>query len=83
MFWDVDEVLFEGKVSSQTENLKTECKDWTNRSLHLRQVYINFILSKVPTLDHYFLHVFLLNMLNLPGFLQWLKLQVSCSLNHS
>ncbi|KAJ6668620.1 hypothetical protein lerEdw1_012102 [Lerista edwardsae] len=40
LFWDVDEMLFEGKTSSQTEGLKTECKDWTNRSLHLRQAYV-------------------------------------------
>lgn len=38
-------MLFEGKVNSQTENLRAECKDWTNRSLHLRQVFIQFDLS--------------------------------------
>ncbi|XP_074848993.1 protein FAM149A isoform X2 [Carettochelys insculpta] len=35
-FWDVDEMLFEGKVNSQRKSLQTECEEWTKRSLHLR-----------------------------------------------
>ncbi|KAM3832110.1 protein FAM149A isoform 2-T2 [Vipera latastei] len=53
MFWDVDEVLFEGKVSSQTENLKTECKDWTNRSLHLRILGKQLLFPKDEGFQHY------------------------------
>ncbi|XP_023370677.1 protein FAM149A [Otolemur garnettii] len=36
LFWEVEELLFEGKVSPQTQNLLGECSDWTRRSLHLR-----------------------------------------------
>ncbi|XP_039218367.1 protein FAM149A isoform X3 [Crotalus tigris] len=53
LFWDVDEVLFEGKVSSQTENLKTECKDWTNRSLHLRILGKQLLFPKDDGFQHY------------------------------
>ncbi|XP_025029435.1 protein FAM149A, partial [Python bivittatus] len=53
LFWDVDEMLFEGKVSSQTENLKTECKDWTNRSLHLRILGKQVLFPKDEGFQHY------------------------------
>uniref|UniRef100_A0A8D2LU93 Family with sequence similarity 149 member A n=1 Tax=Varanus komodoensis TaxID=61221 RepID=A0A8D2LU93_VARKO len=53
LFWDVDEMLFEGKVSSQTENLKAECKDWTNRSLHLRILGKQLIFPKDEGFQHY------------------------------
>nr|XP_020135811.1 protein FAM149A isoform X1 [Microcebus murinus] len=36
LFWEVEEMLFEGKVSPQTQNLQDECREWTRRSLHLR-----------------------------------------------
>ncbi|NXJ09267.1 F149A protein, partial [Odontophorus gujanensis] len=36
LFWDIDEMLFEGKVTSQTQSLQAECTDWVERSLHLR-----------------------------------------------
>uniref|UniRef100_A0A669Q8N3 Family with sequence similarity 149 member A n=1 Tax=Phasianus colchicus TaxID=9054 RepID=A0A669Q8N3_PHACC len=36
LFWDIDEMLFEGKVTSQTQSLQAECADWVERSLHLR-----------------------------------------------
>lgn len=36
LFWEVEELLFEGKVSAQTQNLLTECNEWARRSLHLR-----------------------------------------------
>lgn len=29
-------MLFEGKVSPQTQNLQAECREWAGRSLHLR-----------------------------------------------
>ncbi|XP_034257332.1 protein FAM149A isoform X2 [Pantherophis guttatus] len=53
LFWDVDEMLFEGKVSSQTEILKTECKDWTNRSLHLRILGKQLLFPKDEGFQHY------------------------------
>ncbi|XP_070613681.1 protein FAM149A isoform X2 [Erythrolamprus reginae] len=53
LFWDVDEMLFEGKVSSQTENLKTECKDWTNRSLHLRILGNQLLFPNDEGFQHY------------------------------
>ncbi|KAG8453721.1 hypothetical protein GDO86_000374 [Hymenochirus boettgeri] len=36
LFWDVDEMLFEDKVASQTKTLQAEGKEWTKRSLHMR-----------------------------------------------
>ncbi|XP_043749476.1 protein FAM149A isoform X1 [Cervus elaphus] len=36
LFWEVEEMLFEGKVSPQTQNLQAECCEWAGRSLHLR-----------------------------------------------
>ncbi|XP_061438999.1 protein FAM149A isoform X2 [Rhineura floridana] len=53
LFWDVDEMLFEGKVSSQTESLKAECKDWTNRSLHLRILGKQLLFPKDEGFQHY------------------------------
>ncbi|KAL8207353.1 UNVERIFIED_CONTAM: hypothetical protein K2H54_055033 [Gekko kuhli] len=53
LFWDVDEMLFEGKVSSQTENLRAECKDWTNRSLHLRILGKQLVLPNDEGFQHY------------------------------
>ncbi|XP_053108534.1 protein FAM149A isoform X2 [Hemicordylus capensis] len=53
LFWDVDEMLFEGKVGSQTENLKAECKDWTNRSLHLRILGKQLLFPKDEGFQHY------------------------------
>ncbi|XP_026522773.1 protein FAM149A isoform X2 [Notechis scutatus] len=46
-------MLFEGKASSQTENLKTECKDWTNRSLHLRILGKQLLFPKDEGFQHY------------------------------
>ncbi|XP_042324394.1 protein FAM149A isoform X2 [Sceloporus undulatus] len=53
LFSDVDEMLFEGKVSSQIENLKAECKDWTNRSLHLRILGKQLLFPKDQGFQHY------------------------------
>lgn len=36
LFWEVEEMLFEGKVSPQTQNLLAECNEWSRRSIHLR-----------------------------------------------
>ncbi|KAM5312915.1 protein FAM149A isoform 2-T2 [Glossophaga mutica] len=36
LFWEVEEMLFEGKVSPPTQNLVAECTEWARRSVHLR-----------------------------------------------
>ncbi|XP_036407731.1 protein FAM149A [Megalops cyprinoides] len=36
LFSDVDELLYEGKVSSRTQALQEECKEWNGHSPHLR-----------------------------------------------
>ncbi|XP_064422236.1 protein FAM149A [Latimeria chalumnae] len=46
LFWYVDELLFEGKVSSCTQNLQTECSEWTKRSPHLRILGKQLLLPK-------------------------------------
>uniref|UniRef100_A0A8C2LXX5 Family with sequence similarity 149, member A n=2 Tax=Cricetulus griseus TaxID=10029 RepID=A0A8C2LXX5_CRIGR len=38
LFWEVEEMLFEEKVSPQTQNLLAECSEWARRSLHLRLI---------------------------------------------
>ncbi|KAM6221015.1 protein FAM149A [Rhynchocyon petersi] len=53
LFWEVEEMLFEGKVSTQTQNLLAECSEWATRSLHLRVLGRQLIL---PT-DEGFQHV--------------------------
>lgn len=90
LFWDVDEMLFEGKVSSQTEILKTECKDWTNRSLHLRQVYIKFISSEslhyIIIFCMYFYSICLTclfcTVLNYKSLIVWIRAQLYNSSCH-
>ncbi|XP_030621433.1 protein FAM149A [Chanos chanos] len=36
LFCDVDELLYEGKVSSNSEGLQEECEEWNGHSPHLR-----------------------------------------------
>uniref|UniRef100_H0WJU7 Family with sequence similarity 149 member A n=1 Tax=Otolemur garnettii TaxID=30611 RepID=H0WJU7_OTOGA len=43
LFWEVEELLFEGKVSPQTQNLLGECSDWTRRSLHLSEAFLPLV----------------------------------------
>ncbi|XP_034376183.1 protein FAM149A isoform X2 [Arvicanthis niloticus] len=52
LFWEVEELLFEGKVSPQTQNLQAECNEWGRRSLHLR------VLGRqlIPPTDEGFQH---------------------------
>ncbi|XP_038256984.1 protein FAM149A isoform X2 [Dermochelys coriacea] len=52
-FWDVDEMLFEGKVSSQTQSLQAECKEWTKRSLHLRILGKQLLFPKDEGFQHF------------------------------
>ncbi|XP_019408797.1 PREDICTED: protein FAM149A isoform X1 [Crocodylus porosus] len=53
LFWDVDEMLFEGKVTSQTQSLQEECRDWINRSLHLRILGKQLLLPKDEGFQHF------------------------------
>ncbi|XP_072262253.1 protein FAM149A isoform X2 [Pyxicephalus adspersus] len=52
LFWDVDEMLFEGAVTTQNKNLKPECKDWTERSPHLRILGKQLIFPKDEGFQH-------------------------------
>ncbi|CAN2388658.1 Protein of unknown function (DUF3719) [Pristimantis euphronides] len=52
LFWDVDEMLFEGNITSQNKNLQAECKDWTKRSLHLRILGKQLIFPKDEGFQH-------------------------------
>ncbi|KAM4053215.1 protein FAM149A isoform 2-T2 [Anomaloglossus baeobatrachus] len=53
LFWDVDEMLFEGNVTSQNKNLQAECKDWTKRSLHLRILGKQLLFPKDEGFQHF------------------------------
>ncbi|XP_039606900.1 protein FAM149A isoform X1 [Polypterus senegalus] len=53
LFWDVDEMLFESKVSSRTQGLQTECKEWTTRSPHLRILGTQLMLPKDDGFQHF------------------------------
>ncbi|NWI15091.1 F149A protein, partial [Crypturellus soui] len=46
LFWDIDEMLFEGKVTSQTVSLQAECADWVEQFLHLRVLGKQLLLPK-------------------------------------
>ncbi|XP_025898211.1 protein FAM149A isoform X2 [Nothoprocta perdicaria] len=46
LFLDIDEMLFEGKVTSQTVSLQAECADWVEQSLHLRVLGKQLLLPK-------------------------------------
>ncbi|XP_043918447.1 protein FAM149A [Protopterus annectens] len=53
LFWDVDEILFEGKINSRTQNLEEECKAWTKRSPHLRILGRQLLPSKDEGFQHF------------------------------
>ncbi|KAM5192341.1 protein FAM149A [Mantella aurantiaca] len=53
LFWDVDEMLFEGALTSQNKNLQAECKDWTGRSPHLRILGKQLIFPKDEGFQHF------------------------------
>ncbi|XP_025961017.1 protein FAM149A isoform X4 [Dromaius novaehollandiae] len=53
LFWDIDEMLFEGKVTSQTQSLQAECADWVERSLHLRVLGKQLLLPKDEGFQHF------------------------------
>uniref|UniRef100_A0A8V0YT55 Family with sequence similarity 149 member A n=1 Tax=Gallus gallus TaxID=9031 RepID=A0A8V0YT55_CHICK len=53
LFWDIDEMLFEGKVTSQTQSLQAECADWVKRSLHLRVLGKQLLSPKDEGFQHF------------------------------
>ncbi|XP_042637931.1 protein FAM149A [Orycteropus afer afer] len=53
LFWEVEEMLFEGKVSAQTQNLLAECSEWARRSLHLRVLGRQLILPTDEGFQHF------------------------------
>ncbi|XP_062933316.1 protein FAM149A isoform X1 [Cynocephalus volans] len=46
-------MLFEGKVSPQTQNLQAECSEWAGRSLHLRVLGRQLILPADEGFQHF------------------------------
>ncbi|XP_069711992.1 protein FAM149A isoform X1 [Phaenicophaeus curvirostris] len=53
LFWEIDEMLFEGKVTSQTESLQAECTDWVERFPHLRVLGKQLLLPKDEGFQHF------------------------------
>ncbi|XP_058854087.1 protein FAM149A-like [Acipenser ruthenus] len=52
LLWDVAEMLFEGKVSSRTQGLQMECKEWTKHSPHLRILGSQLVLPRDEGFQH-------------------------------
>uniref|UniRef100_A0A8C5T843 Family with sequence similarity 149 member A n=1 Tax=Malurus cyaneus samueli TaxID=2593467 RepID=A0A8C5T843_9PASS len=53
LFWEIDEMLFEGKVSSQTENLQAECADWVEQFPHLRVLGKQLLVPNDEGFQHF------------------------------
>ncbi|XP_030347708.1 protein FAM149A isoform X3 [Strigops habroptila] len=53
LFWEIDEMLFEGKVTSQTESLQAECADWVEQFPHLRVLGKQLLLPKDEGFQHF------------------------------
>ncbi|KAM6346026.1 protein FAM149A [Podargus strigoides] len=53
LFWEIDEMLFEGKVTSQTQSLQTECADWIEQFPHLRVLGKQLLLPKDEGFQHF------------------------------
>ncbi|NXI40954.1 F149A protein, partial [Galbula dea] len=53
LFWEIDEMLFEGKVTSQTESLKAECADWVEQFPHIRVLGRQLLLPKDEGFQHF------------------------------
>ncbi|XP_078404839.1 protein FAM149A isoform X2 [Cetorhinus maximus] len=53
LFWEIDEMLFEGKVSSRTESIQTECQEWRERSPQLRILGTQLLLPKDEGFQHF------------------------------
>ncbi|NXI87285.1 F149A protein, partial [Rhipidura dahli] len=53
LFWEIDEMLFEGKVTSQTENLQAECADWVEQFPHIRVLGKQILVPKDEGFQHF------------------------------
>ncbi|XP_036620722.1 protein FAM149A isoform X2 [Trichosurus vulpecula] len=53
LFREVDEMLFEGKISPHCQNLQAECEEWTRRSLHLRVLGKQLMLPTDEGFQHF------------------------------
>ncbi|NXU36591.1 F149A protein, partial [Drymodes brunneopygia] len=53
LFWEIDEMLFEGKVTPQTENLQAECADWVEQFPHIRVVGKQLLVPKDEGFQHF------------------------------
>ncbi|XP_051890943.1 protein FAM149A-like [Pristis pectinata] len=53
LFWEIDEMLFEGKVSCRTESIQSECQEWTERSPQLRILGTQLLLPKDEGFQHF------------------------------
>ncbi|XP_061848288.1 protein FAM149A isoform X2 [Colius striatus] len=53
LFWEIDEMLFEGKVTSQTQSLQTECADWAEQFPHLRVLGKQLLWPKDEGFQHF------------------------------
>ncbi|NXP55289.1 F149A protein, partial [Heliornis fulica] len=53
LFWEIDEMLFEGKVTSQTQSLEAECADWVELFPHLRVLGKQLLLPQDEGFQHF------------------------------
>ncbi|NXL37272.1 F149A protein, partial [Glaucidium brasilianum] len=53
LFWAIDEMLFEGKVTSQTQSLQAECADWVERFPHIRVLGKQLLMPKDEGFQHF------------------------------
>ncbi|NWS66000.1 F149A protein, partial [Crotophaga sulcirostris] len=53
LFLEIDEMLFEGKVTSQTQSLQAECTDWVEQFPHLRVLGKQLLLPKDEGFQHF------------------------------
>ncbi|XP_067993021.1 protein FAM149A isoform X2 [Melanerpes formicivorus] len=53
LLWEIDELLFEGKVTSQTQSLQAECADWSEQFPHIRVLGKQLLLPKDEGFQHF------------------------------
>ncbi|NWY61889.1 F149A protein, partial [Chionis minor] len=53
LFWEIDEMLFEGKVTSQSQSLQAECADWVEQFPHLRVLGKQLLLPQDEGFQHF------------------------------
>ncbi|NXK63154.1 F149A protein, partial [Sylvietta virens] len=53
LFWEIDEMLFEGKVTPQTENLQAECADWVEQFPHIRVLGKQLLVPEDEGFQHF------------------------------